>query len=443
MSDKMSSCLGPMGFTMGCSPSSRPTPEEQEARARSRQINKSLRQDHEHDMRKIKLLLLGIGESGKSTVVKQMKIIHIDGFDDKERRDKIQYIKKNLQESIVTIVNAMATLGIGYRDSISQDSAEYIMTQATSRDYDFPDEFFYHAKILWEDDGIKACYDRSHEYQLIDCAAYFLNRIDAIREDDYMPTDQDILRCRVMTTSINKIDFMIKDRRKNVHFSAYDVGGQRGERRRWIQVFECVTAILFIVDSSSFDQTLREDESKNRLLESLEIFEQTWKNRFLRTVSCILFINKIDKLKEKVDGGRTVQQMISQVPANDTPGSLYKIIKKLDYPTFQPKDAERKKFLGSYPGYQAGKKLSKSHSIGDATRLSLDHGLISQDVIKNAVFIQRMFTSIAQQKPTDEEEAHTCHYYYTCAVNTDNVQKVLNGTKSIVITEHLRRFGIL
>jgi hypothetical protein len=72
-----------MGFTMGCIPSSQPSPEERDARAKSKHIGKSLQLDHEEDKRRIKLLLLGIGESGKSTVVKQMKIIHIDGFDDK------------------------------------------------------------------------------------------------------------------------------------------------------------------------------------------------------------------------------------------------------------------------------------------------------------------------------------------------------------------------
>lgn len=62
-------------------------------------------------------------------------------------------------------------------------------------------------------------------------------------------------------------------------FSVYDVGGQQGERKKWIQVFDSVATILFLADCSSFDQTLREDTTKNRLLEALEIFEQVWKNR--------------------------------------------------------------------------------------------------------------------------------------------------------------------
>ena len=61
--------------------------------------------------------------------------------------------------------------------------------------------------------------------------------------------------------------------------SVYDVGGQRGERKKWIQMFDSVVANIFVVDVSSYDLTLREDPTKNRLLEALEIFEQVWNNR--------------------------------------------------------------------------------------------------------------------------------------------------------------------
>ena len=64
--------------------------------------------------------------------------------------------------------------------------------------------------------------------------------------------------------------------------SRYDVGGQRGERRKWIQVFDRVNAIQYVVDVASFDMHLREDANKNRLLEAIEIFDDVWNNRFLR-----------------------------------------------------------------------------------------------------------------------------------------------------------------
>ena len=44
----------------------------------------------------------------------------------------------------------------------------------------------------------------------------------------------------------------------------FDVGGQRSERKKWIHCFEDVTAIIFCVAISEYDQVLHEDESTVR-----------------------------------------------------------------------------------------------------------------------------------------------------------------------------------
>ena len=49
----------------------------------------------------------------------------------------------------------------------------------------------------------------------------------------------------------------------------FDVGGQRDERRKWIQCFNDVTAIIFVAASSSYNMVLREDNTQNRLREAL------------------------------------------------------------------------------------------------------------------------------------------------------------------------------
>jgi len=63
--------------------------------------------------------------------------------------------------------------------------------------------------------------------------------------------------------------------------SMFDVGGQRDERRKWIQCFNDVTAIIFVSASSSYNLVLREDPTQNRLRESLELFASIWNNRSL------------------------------------------------------------------------------------------------------------------------------------------------------------------
>lgn len=53
----------------------------------STSIDKGLNAAKKEQQNHIKLLLLGAGESGKSTIAKQMKIIHLNGFTDDERFD--------------------------------------------------------------------------------------------------------------------------------------------------------------------------------------------------------------------------------------------------------------------------------------------------------------------------------------------------------------------
>ncbi len=101
-----------------------------------------------------------------------------------------------------------------------------------------------------------------------------------------MPNEEDIIRCRVVTTAISGVDFSIERKKRlgkePISFRVFDVGGQRGERRKWIQLFDRVIAVQYVLDVASFDQRMREDGEKNRLLEAIETFDEVWNNRFLR-----------------------------------------------------------------------------------------------------------------------------------------------------------------
>jgi guanine nucleotide-binding protein G(o) subunit alpha len=177
----------------------------------------------------------------------------------------------------------------------------------------FESELLDAMKKLWNDHGVQQCFTRSNEYQLNDSAKYFLDKLDDIGSPSYLPTIQDILRTRVKTTGIVEINFTFKD----LNFRVFDVGGQRSERKKWIHCFEDVTAIIFIVALSEYDQVklewvffffkkifylkvLVEDETTNRMHESLRLFDSICNNKWFVNTSIILFLNKKDLFSEKI-----------------------------------------------------------------------------------------------------------------------------------------------
>ncbi|KAL1916938.1 uncharacterized protein VTP21DRAFT_5135 [Calcarisporiella thermophila] len=278
---------------MGCCMSA----EDSEGRRRNDEIESQLKKDRMQMRNEVKLLLLGAGESGKSTILKQMKLIHDGGYSKDERESFKEIIFSNTVQSMRVIIEAMQTMGISLADENNKRYTNVILGMPTQIESDcLPAEVGVAIRELWHDNGIQECYKRSREYQLNDSAKYYFDAIDRIAAPTYFPTDQDVLRSRVKTTGITETTFHIGD----LTYRMFDVGGQRSERKKWIHCFENVTAIIFLVAISEYDQVLREDESVNRMQEALTLFDSICNSRWFVNTSIILFLNKIDLFKEKL-----------------------------------------------------------------------------------------------------------------------------------------------
>ncbi|CAF0996526.1 unnamed protein product [Adineta steineri] len=272
--------------------------EEREAMERSKALDKQLKEDAERAAKDVKLLLLGAGESGKSTILKQMKIIHMDGYSKEDFEQYREVVYSNTIQSLATIIRAMETLNVQFGSNDRERDAAMVLDKI-SRMADtepFESELLDAMKKLWNDIGVQTCFTRSNEYQLNDSAKYFLDKLEEIGSPQYLPTIQDVLRTRVKTTGIVEINFTFKD----LNFRVFDVGGQRSERKKWIHCFEDVTAIIFIVALSEYDQVLVEDETTNRMHESLRLFDSICNNKWFVNTSIILFLNKKDLFSEKI-----------------------------------------------------------------------------------------------------------------------------------------------
>merc|ERR1712130_108785 len=89
---------------------------------------------------------------------------------------------------------------------------------------------------LWNDPHIRKTLEFRHEFQLIDTAEYFFERMDSYWREEYIPTFEDLVHCRQRTTGVNKIKFEISDSNGSINeiYEIYDAGGQKNERKKWI-----------------------------------------------------------------------------------------------------------------------------------------------------------------------------------------------------------------
>ena len=116
-------------------------------------------------------------------------------------------------------------------------------------------------------------WEKRAEYQVVETNAKFFDDIARIAADDYVPTQEDFLKCRVRTSGIIEEHYIID----SINFVMFDVGGQRNERKKWIHCFDDVNAVIFVVALSEYDQMLFEDNTVNRMVEAIALFEEVWK----------------------------------------------------------------------------------------------------------------------------------------------------------------------
>lgn len=107
--------------------------------------------------------------------------------------------------------------------------------------------------------------------------------MDRIVDEKYIPNTNDIVKSRIRTIGVVETEFKMD----NKIIRMFDVGGQRSERRKWIQCFDDVRTLLFVVAISEYDMTLVEDVNRNRLRESLLLFGNISNNLLFRNTSTV------------------------------------------------------------------------------------------------------------------------------------------------------------
>lgn len=252
----------------------------------NRKIEKEIAIERKKGKTLMKILCLGTSCSGKSTILKQMRIIHLDGFDKEEKTIYCDSFLFTFVSSSCELLSKLPEATLTDEIKIIQKKLEVL--------YHMPAQSVrYHIDVLTEvmrffksGQGAGIIEEFGRGQQCGNFITYFLIRMKSVTNfHDFLPTTADILRIRVQTTGVAFTNF----NHRKAQFCMIDVGGQRTERRKWIHFFDDVKAIFFVVDISNFAD----------LEESLDVFTAICATKSLMSASVILFFNKTDIFREK------------------------------------------------------------------------------------------------------------------------------------------------
>jgi len=341
------------------------------------QIEQQIRAERKKSLNEVKLLLLGTGESGKSTLTKQFRIICMDGFSKEERESYRSIINSNIIEGSATLVRMAGTFNLEISSDLQPIAAK--LKAGTLNVTPFLNKTAAsEIARLWRDPAIAQTFERRAEFQLPGSVDYLLDHAERLLGSGSEIEDADILHARQATTGISEIQFEL-DR---TNFRVMDVGGQRSERKKWLQCFAAVTAVIFCVALNEYDEKLFEDHTVNRMTEAIQLFREVVNNKFFNDprepTSIIIFLNKSDLFEQK----------IKKIPLTSL-----------------------------FPEYQGG-----------------------ADPVAGQEYILQ--TLLAQREENEKDKPLIFHHV-TCATNTENIRTVFYAVRKTVLTRTLEEAHVL
>ncbi|VDO68447.1 unnamed protein product, partial [Schistosoma curassoni] len=212
----------------------------------------------------------------------------------------------------------------------------------------------------------------------------------------------------------------------NVHSSSLvfiDVGGQTKERRKWCQCFADMTSVLFLIACSHYDEHYQDrltKEFRNKLHEAMVVFEGLINHIAFRRVSIIIFFNKTDILKEKLNSRTSnIRDEFPNYPVKMDPFRLQ------DVQTFMVEVFASLVNHNFPPDTQARSSLSHS-SFNNTAKCSSLHRQNSVPMSTNVTF-------------TAPVRKRMVYRHFTTAVDRRNIETVFNAMQDTVLQNNLRR----
>jgi len=262
--------------------------EEQKGRQRNKAIEAELKRDKKDREGTLRILLLGPGDPGKSTFVKQISYLH-NGIRPSELQTYTTIIRQNCLESMQKILESDR---VHIPTELTKEKEDVLGSENLEQCVDS-------LMALWRNPTVQDAFNNRSKLSILvpSTSDYFFTNAKRFSDENYQPTLDDFLRAKRKTIGITELH--IKHNEYSIRL--VDVGGQRSERRKWTPVFTGeVNTVIYLAALDSYDMVLDEDGHTNRLKDSLNLFGSVTNMPIFKPPSWILFLNKWDIFEQKI-----------------------------------------------------------------------------------------------------------------------------------------------
>ncbi|KAK6969212.1 G-protein alpha subunit [Favolaschia claudopus] len=245
----------------------------------SQAIDEALRENKKSRGTREEVLILGAPGSGKTTLMRQLRIIY-DPYTVRERED----FKPSIRSSVLHALRQLDSLLPAETPSILK-----ILDSPPSETLVLTEDFATLIHDWWSRPDIQ---HTSSHLPLDPSTTHFLDRILPIAAEDYLPSDADILFCHIdPSPALDQLDIPFSEDRPFLHCTC--IRQSLRSIHQWLPIFGEMSYIIFVFNLNHYDDV--EDTRK-----TFDLWEYIYSSRFTRFAHIYLIINKPSTFASKL-----------------------------------------------------------------------------------------------------------------------------------------------